>query len=82
MNKNTTCPLSRIARGAYSCNTECALYYNDECLIKTYLLILTGVKQKETEETIKKLQRDIQFTGVFGGLPFDTYMKGSELNGN
>lgn len=84
MNKDSDviCPLGIIGRGCYTCFTNCALYHDNECLIKTYLLILTGVKQKETEEAIKKLQRDIQFTGVFGGLPFDTYTKGSELNGN
>ena len=52
MNKdsNAICPLGIIGRGCYTCSNNCALYYNDECLIKTYLLILTGVKQKETEE--------------------------------
>ena len=77
MNKNIVCPLGIISRGLYSCSKDCALCYNDECLIKTYLLILTGAKQKETEEKIQKLQKDLLFAGTFGGLPMDCYMKGS-----
>ena len=52
MNKDTNviCPLGVIGRGCYTCSTNCALYHDNECLIKTYLLILTGIKQKETEE--------------------------------
>ena len=80
--KGTTCPLGRIARGSYSCDNNCALYYNNECLIRTCLLNLTGIRQKETEEKILKLQKDLQFTGLFGGLPIDYYTKGSEPNGN
>ena len=79
---NAICPLGIIGRGCYTCSTNCALYHNNECLIKTYLLILTGVKQKETEEKIQKLQKDMLFAGTFGGLPMDCYMKGSGLNGN
>lgn len=82
MNKNTTCPLSRISRGAYSCDKDCALYYNDECLIKTCLLNLAGIKPKEIEEKILKLQKDLQFTGIFGGLPIDYYTKGSGSYGD
>lgn len=81
-NRNTICPLSIIGRGCYKCDTDCTLYYNDECLVKTYLLNLTGIRQKETEEKILKLQKDLQFTGLFGGLPIDYYTKGSEPNGN
>ena len=81
-NRNTICPLSIIGRGCYSCDTNCTLYYNNECLLKTYLLNLTGIRQKETEEKILKLQKDLQFTGLFGGLPIDYYTKGSEPNGN
>lgn len=78
MNKNTVCPLVRIARGNdYPCNTDCALCYNDECLIKICLLNLTGITKKETDEKIQKLQKDLLFTATFGGLPMDYYTKGS-----
>lgn len=84
MNKdsNVICPLGIIGRGCYTCFTDCALHYNDECLLRTYLLILVGEKTRKVEEEIRKMQRDIQFTGLFGGLPMDRYLKGSENNGN
>lgn len=84
MNKdsNAICPLGIIGRGCYKCATDCTLYYNGECLIKTYLLNLTRIRQKETEEKILKLQKDLQSIGLFGGLPMGYYTKGSEPNGN
>lgn len=77
MNKNTICPLGIVSRGLYSCSKDCALCYNDECLIKICLLNFAGITQKETDEKIQKLQKDLLFTGMFGGLPMDCYTKGS-----
>lgn len=79
---NTVCPLSIIGRGFYKCDTDCTLYYNNECLLKTYLLSSIGERTKKVEEEIKKLQKDLQFTGLFGGLTMDCCAKGSGPNGN
>ena len=60
---NTICPLSIIGRGCYKCDTDCFLYYNNECLLKTYLLLLIGEKTKKVaKEEVKKFQKDLQLT--------------------
>ena len=79
MNKdsNVICPLGIIGRGCYTCFTDCALHYNDECLLRTYLLILVGEKTRKVEEEIRKMH-DInqdKMIEIFNYYKIEKYLK-------